>query len=429
MNTADAEEMARALTDRGFSSARDMAEADWVLVNTCTVRQHAEDKACSYLGRLKPWKAAQAGRRIVVTGCAAERLQTEIRHRFPQVDLVVGAKSIAAFQEKVGDLLGFDAQRDYADPWAESNDFTSFQLDPAVANVTIMRGCNYGCAYCIVPQVRGREVYRPLESVLAEVRQKTEAGYREILLLGQTVNSYRPSGQQTDFADLLRAVNAVPGARRVRFMSPHPFYLNERMIAAVAEGENICPHVHMPVQSGSDAVLRRMRRNYTRAEFLKRTANLRAARRVALTTDFIVGFPGETEEDFQATLSLLEEADFDSAYCFKYSPRPGTPAALGPDDVPLGVKEERLARLLELTRKQSEIKAQGQGNARHEVLVERVFGGDHEKGARVYEGRDQSFWKIQFTSDASHRPGEIVPVWVGEPRGRTLTGRAMAPVP
>ncbi len=430
MNLADSEEMGRALRARGLTPAARQEEADWILVNTCTVRQHAEDRALSRLGRLRPWKAGDPRRRLVVVGCAAERIGESLRSRFPHVDLVVGAKSLAQFDRLLAPHLDqgekpFDGLAEGRDAWSVQNDYGSFLgPSPVTAYVTIMRGCNYSCAYCVVPAVRGREVYRPAASVLEEVRQKAASGLPEVMLLGQTVNSYRPSpaaGGVADFSDLLRAVNAVPGVRRIRFMSPHPHYVDDRFARAMAECENVCPHIHLPVQSGADAVLKRMRRNYTRGDFLRRLDTLRrAVPGLAVTTDLIAGFPGETEADFADTLSLIAEADFDGAFCFKYSPRPGTEAAGLKDDVPEAAKEERHARLLKLTESLARRKARGLRGRRRDILVENAL--PRENGAFQYEGRDAALRKIIFLSGREFRPGDFVEVRITGASGRTLRG-------
>ncbi|MGQ0643989.1 MAG: tRNA (N6-isopentenyl adenosine(37)-C2)-methylthiotransferase MiaB [Elusimicrobiota bacterium] len=425
MNTADSEEMGRHLAGRGLSPAASAEEADWILVNTCTVRDHAEHKALSYLGRLKEWKAGRPGRRLVVAGCAAERLKATLRSRFPHVDLVVGAVSIAEFPKLISENFpeAPAALAEYRDAWSSEHDYALWPAAGPTAYVTIMRGCNYSCSYCVVPQVRGREIYRPVESVLAEVRSKAETGRSEVMLLGQTVNSYRPAGA-ADFADLLRAVDQVPGVRRQRFMGPHPIYMTDRVVRAMAECPSVCPHLHLPVQSGSSEILKRMRRNYTRGGYLDRVAALRAAvPGIAVTTDIIVGFPGETEADFQETLSLIGEADFEGAYGFKYSPRPGTEAAGLPDDVPREVKEERLARVLEATHRLAEKKVAALAGTRQEVLVE---GSSEDDGVRLYEGKTRSLWVVKFTSAAPLRVGDTAAVEITEASGRSLRGHALS---
>ncbi|MBI3550430.1 MAG: tRNA (N6-isopentenyl adenosine(37)-C2)-methylthiotransferase MiaB [Elusimicrobia bacterium] len=346
MSVADGEEMSRPLLAKGFSATASLDDADAALINTCTVRQHAEDKAVSLLGRLREWKEARPERVLIVAGCAAERLGEKIQERFPFVDLVVGAKSIEEYPRLVEQALGerFDGLRENRAAWGEEP-ATSGSVS---AYVTIMRGCNYSCSYCIVPAVRGRELYRPMDAVVAEARRRVSEGAREIMLLGQTVNSYRPS-PGVDFADLLRALDALDGLERVRFMSPHPYYLTDRMIDAMAASRKVCRHMHLPLQSGSNPVLQRMRRNYTIEDFERRVDRLRGAMPdVAVTTDVIVGFPGESEGDFARTLDAVRRLDPVSAYCFKFSPRPGTEAAHAEDDVTLDEKECRLRRLLEI---------------------------------------------------------------------------------
>src|SRR5687767_13894240 len=273
MNVADSNEMGRHLKARGIAPTDDPDEASVMLVNTCTVRQHAEDRAFSEVGRLKRWKALKPGRKIVITGCAAERTKEHLEDRFPYVDLVVGAKSIENFPQLIESLLERrpEDDLDYAVPDS---------ADKVSAFVTIMRGCNYSCSYCIVPYVRGRESYHSMEQVLSEVQDRVREGAREITLLGQTVNSYHRDGERgpgTDFADLLDAVGAVKGVERVRFMSPHPYYMTDRVIQAMAEVPQVCEALHLPVQSGSTAMLKRMQRNYTRESYLELTQRLRRA--------------------------------------------------------------------------------------------------------------------------------------------------------
>jgi len=332
MNVADSNEMGRHLKDRGLALTENPDEASIMLVNTCTVRHHAEERAFSEIGRLRKWKSLKADRKIVLTGCAAERTKEHIEDRFPYIDLVVGAKSIAEFPsivEKLLDRRSTDDALDYAIP-ATGDAVSSF--------VTIMRGCNYSCTYCIVPSVRGREIYHPVETILGEVRDRVREGVREITLLGQTVNSYHDvsrgggsRGRDTDFADLLEAVAGVDGVERIRFMSPHPYYMTDRVIESMAKVPQVCEALHMPVQSGSTAMLKKMARNYTRDEYLRLVEKLRIAMPgMTISTDIIVGFPGETDEDFGETLSLIEEAQLDWGFIFKYSQRDGTPAAALP---------------------------------------------------------------------------------------------------
>jgi tRNA-2-methylthio-N6-dimethylallyladenosine synthase len=380
MNVADSNEMGRHLQARGIARTEDQEEASVLIVNTCTVRQHAEDRAFSEVGRLKKWKAARPDRKIVVTGCAAERTKEYLEGRFPYIDLVVGAKSIEDFGGVVDGLL---ERR----PHEDDLDFAMPPLDgPVSSYVTIMRGCNYSCSYCIVPYVRGRESYHPLEQVVAEVRDRVTEGAREIMLLGQTVNSYHRDGQRsrgTDFADLLEAVGAVDGVDRIRFMSPHPYYMTDRVIEAMANVPEVCEGLHLPVQSGSTAMLRKMQRNYTRESYLELVGRLRRAMPgITISTDLIVGFPGESEEDFRETLSLIQEAGFDFGFVFKYSARAGTPAA-ALEGFPEELIEERHRECLEVVERLAvENRGRWLGTTQ-QVLVEEAGFGRTRGNARV----------------------------------------------
>ncbi|MBI4422814.1 MAG: tRNA (N6-isopentenyl adenosine(37)-C2)-methylthiotransferase MiaB [Elusimicrobia bacterium] len=413
MSAADGEELARPLLERGLVQVADLEDADAVILNTCTVRQHAEDRALSYLGRLEDWKRRRPDAFLIVAGCAAERLGDRLRRRFPHVDLVVGAKSIEAYPELLEAALRrrFDWKDDDAPAWpAGGAPPGSSPGSPASSFVTVMRGCNYSCTYCIVPAVRGRELYRPLATILEETRRRVAGGAKEIFLLGQTVNSYRaPEGG--DFADLLRAVGEVPGVERLRFMSPHPRFATPRMLQALAQVRQVCPHLHLPAQSGSDRVLARMRRNYTAASFL---AVVDAARRavpgLAVTTDVIVGFPGETEDDFQASLRLVERLDPASAYCFMFSPREGTEAASCEGAVPEPVKQERLQRLLALVEERQKRHLRAQLGREVTVLLE-----DERRG------RTGHFFNARL--DVPGAPGELVRATV---TGCVATGLAVS---
>ena len=401
MNVADSNEMGRHLMAKGLIQTQDADEATILLVNTCTVRQHAEDRAFSEIGRLKRWKTKQSGRKVVVTGCAAERTKEYLEDRFPFIDLVVGAKSIEDFGEMAHRLLdkrSTDEDFDYAVP----------STDEKIASfVTVMRGCNYSCTYCIVPYVRGREIYHSMEQVLGEVRDRVEEGAREITLLGQTVNSYRYSEHR--FADLLEAVAAVDGVERVRFISPHPYYMTARVIETMAVVPQVCDSLHLPVQSGSNAMLKAMMRNYTREQYVSLAEKLRRAMPgMTLSTDIIVGFPGETEDDFRETLSMVDELQFDWGFIFKYSPRQGTPAANLPC-LPHELIEERHQQCLELMDRIALEKRSTLMGTYQNVLVE-------EENV----GRTPTNYKVHFGGDAA--PGEKVRVRITNAQRATLEG-------
>ena len=409
MNVADSDEMGRQLQARGLVQTEDMDEASVLLVNTCTVRQHAEDRAFSEIGRLKKWKSGQAGRKVVITGCAAERTKEYLENRFPHIDLVVGAKSIEDFGRIVDGLLerrDTDEDLEYAIP--ATNDKVS-------AFVTIMRGCNYSCTYCIVPYVRGREIYHPMEQILSEVRDRVAEGAREITLLGQTVNSYHrdgSKGRDTDFADLLENVAAVDGVERIRFISPHPYYMTDRVIDTMANVPQVCESLHLPVQSGSTPILRKMLRNYTREQYLKLIEKLRTAMPgMTISTDIIVGFPGETDEDFRQTLSLIEEAQFDWGFIFKYSTREGTPAA-ALESFSQELIEERHKECLALVDRIALEKRQKLLGSQQEVLIEEnTF------------GRTRTNYKTQVTGNVL--PGETVRVEVTNAQRTTIEGKVV----
>ena len=401
MNVADSNEMGRHLKASGLVETQDPDDASVMLVNTCTVRHHAENRAFSEIGRLKKWKVQQPGRKIVVTGCAAERTKEYIEGRFPFVDLVVGAKSIEDFKQMAQGLLDrreTDEELDYAVPSID---------DRVSAFVTIMRGCNYSCTYCIVPYVRGREIYHPLEQILGEARDRVLEGAREIMLLGQTVNSYRHG--QYRFADLLQAVAGVEGVDRVRFISPHPYYMSDRVIETMATVPQVCEYLHLPVQSGSNTMLKAMARNYTREEYMGLVERLRRAMPgMGLSTDIIVGFPGETEDDFQQTLSMIEELQFDWGFIFKYSARGGT-AAANLECYPTELIEERHQRCLELVDRIAEQKRWKLLGTSQDVLAE-----------ENNFGRTRTNYKVHINSIVA--PGEKVRVRITSAQRTTLDG-------
>lgn len=356
MNIADSEEMFSHLAARGMTYTDDFEDADVVLINTCTVRDHAEHRAVSFLGRLGAWKKERPGRRVIFAGCAAQRLGEKLKKHYPFLDILSGAKNI----ENFGDTLDNSGLFPTVGPQGET-------LKPGLTGyVTIMRGCNFACTYCIVPTVRGPIKCLPQDEILENVRKKVAQGAKEIMLLGQTVNAYTDG--ETTFADLLNRVSEIPGVARVRFTSPHPIYFTPAFLASVKDNPKIARHVHLPAQSGSSKVLAEMKRGYTRETLLNKIRALKDTG-INISTDLIVGFPTETEDDFKETLSLVEEAGFSAAFCYKYSPRQGTPAAqmkLHSDKV----LEERLDILLNRVRGLAELAYKGQVGTEQEVLME-----------------------------------------------------------
>jgi len=368
MNVSDSELMFGVLARDGYVRTDDPADADVLLVNTCAVRDHAEQRVLGRMGELKRYK--RPGDVLGVVGCMAQRLGPRLLERVPQVDLVIGPDGYRALPELIARARdGERAAEVTFKAWEHYEDVPAVRDNPTSAFVTVQRGCDYRCTFCIVPMTRGPERSRKLVDVVGEVARLVDGGTSEVTLLGQTVNSYNDGAH--DFGDLLRAVGAVAGIRRVRFTSPYPTDFTPRVLAAMADTTAVCEHVHLPVQSGSSRTLKRMLRRYDRHGYLDVVAALRAAvPGIALSTDIIVGFPGESEEDFQETLSLVEQVEFDDAYTFKYSVREGTPAVKIKDHVAEELKTERIGRLIVVVRRVAKRKNMALVGTTHEVLVE-----------------------------------------------------------
>ncbi|HUC40936.1 MAG TPA: tRNA (N6-isopentenyl adenosine(37)-C2)-methylthiotransferase MiaB [Gemmatimonadales bacterium] len=370
MNVSDSELMLGVLGREGYVRTDDPAEADVLLVNTCAVRDHAEQRVLGRMGELKRYK--RPGNVLGVVGCMAQRLGPKLLESVPQVDLVIGPDGYRGLPELIARARdGQRAAEVTFKAWEHYEDVPPERDNAVSAFVTVQRGCDYRCTFCIVPMTRGPERSRKLADVVGEIGRLAASGTSEVTLLGQTVNSYHDG--EHDFADLLRAVGAVEGIRRLRFTSPYPTDFTDGVLRAMAETAAVCEYVHLPVQSGSSRTLKRMLRRYDREGYLDVVAALRAAiPGIALSTDIIVGFPGETEEDFQETLSLVAQVEFDDAYTFKYSVREGTPAVRIKDHVPEEVKTERIGRLIASVRRIAKRKNMGLvgGGSTHEVLVE-----------------------------------------------------------
>jgi tRNA-2-methylthio-N6-dimethylallyladenosine synthase len=425
MNESDSDRMLELLARHAFSRAASPEEADLILLNTCAVREKAEQKLLSALGRYREVKARR-GALIAVSGCVAQQEKERLLRRVPYVDFVFGPDNIARLPEMLG--RAWARERFAETGWMASEEYVFPRADPgaargrATAFVTAMKGCDNVCAFCVVPHTRGREVSRPAADVLAECVALAAVGVREVTLIGQNVNSYAGG---CSFAELLRRAASVPGIARVRFTTSHPHDLSPALVETFRDEPRVMPHFHLPVQSGSDAVLARMRRDYGVEEYLARFEALRAARPgVAITTDFIVGFPGETDADFEASLALLERARFEQSFSFLFSPRPHTVAALrtgsGPDweEVPRDLAVARLERLQGVQRRiAAEILAAELGNT-VEVLVE---GESDEPGAR--RGRTPENRLVHFTGSEADAPaGALVRVRVTRAGGSSLGG-------
>lgn len=419
MNVADSELMLGVLGRAGYQPTDRPEAADVMLVNTCAVRDNAEQRVIGRMGELQRHK--RPGTVLGVVGCMAQRLGPVLLERVPKVDLVVGPDAYRNLPELIGHALGGDRVSDTQfRGWEHYEDVPAVRVPGPTQFVTVQRGCDYRCTFCVVPYTRGSERSRNLTAVVGEVRELAEAGTGEVTLLGQTVNSWNDGSH--DFADLLRAVGAVDGIRRVRFTSPYPTDFTDSVIAAMAETDAVCEHVHLPVQSGSNAVLRRMLRRYTREKYLDVVARLRAAMPdITFSTDIIVGFPGETEGQFEETLAMVADAGFDDAYTFKYSVREGTPAVKLPAHVTDEVASERLARLIEVVRTQTRARNSTRVGTVHEVLVERPA----RRGSLML-GRTRGNHLVLLDLDAS-AIGEYHAVRLNGTTGSTFTGAVVAP--
>ena len=426
MNVSDSELMLGKLIESGYESVAEPDSADVILINTCAIREHAEQRVIGRIGEMK--SRMKQGAVVGVTGCMAQRLGAQLLDRAKHVSLVIGPdgyRDLPSLIESArkgvrATATDFDLEEHY-------EDFTPRRFEGVKAWIPVQRGCDYRCTYCIVPTTRGPERSRRLAEVVRETEAVVASGISEIVLLGQTVNSYFDG--EHDFADLVRAVGSVPGVKRLRFTSPHPNDFSERVVRALAETESVCEHVHLPMQSGSSRTLKRMLRRYSREEYMECVEELRAAiPDLSLTTDIIVGFPGETEEDFAETLSAVEAVGFDDAYTFKFSPRDGTPATRFPasEAVPDEIASDRLARLIATVRggtRERNIKLLGE---RREVLVEKAA-----RRGGLLQARTRDFKVVMIPGDAS-LIGRYLNVELTGTTGSTFLGQVVgqrAPLP
>ena len=418
MNEHDSERMKGMLESLGYTEAPERDQADLILFNTCSIREKADNRLTGHLGEAKRLKSEDPERIVGIGGCWAQSLKDEVFDRFPFVDVAFGPGQVP----KLAEFLTSDSIT--AQGFFEFEGFTGrlparrereFQ-----AWVQISVGCNCRCAYCIVPSTRGREVSRPAHELVAEAERLAADGVREVTLLGQNVNSYGrdlPVGEKVTFAELLAMIDAVDGIERIRYTSPHPKDMREDVIRAHAELRSVCEHIHLPLQSGSSRVLKRMRRTYNRERYLDRAALIREhVPDAAITTDIIVGFPGETKADFEETLEVVDEVGYDSAFTFIFSPRRGTEAAELEDQVPHGVKHERMERLVELVQRRATERAERFVGREMEVLVE----GPSRTDPSRLRGRIRHNKTVNFDGAAS--PGELVQVRIDSATSTTLAG-------
>jgi tRNA-2-methylthio-N6-dimethylallyladenosine synthase len=421
MNAHDSERIKGMLEELGLGEAVSPDDADVVVFNTCTIREKPDTKLAAYLGEAAARKREHPDRVIAVGGCYAEAQRERIFELYPAVDVAFGPGSIAHLGEWLGaggegvarGRFGLD-DREFAAELPMHNE-RSFQ-----AWVQVSMGCNSKCSYCIVPSVRGREQSRRPGEILAEVQRLADQGVKELTLLGQNVNSWGRDllpDIDTEFGELLRACDGVDGIERIRFTSPHPKDFRDPVIAAMAECAAVCEHVHLPLQSGSSRLLKAMRRTYTRERYLALAEKMRAAiPDLAFGTDIIVGFPGETEDDFRETLEVVEEVGYDSAFTFVYSPRAGTEAASMPDQVPHEVKIERMERLVEVVQRGARARNAERIGRVEEVLVE----GTSRTDESLLRGRTRRNTMVNFTGEA--QAGELVDVLIESATSTTLRG-------
>lgn len=423
MNEEDSEKLSGGLKPLGHVRTESKEEADIIVYNTCCVRENAEQKVDGNLGALKKLKKAHPEKIIAVTGCMMQQegMAQKIISKFPYVDIIIGTHNAYKFTEYLGRALG--GERPIVEVWDKEADIIEgAPIDRANSMkgfVTIMYGCNNFCTYCIVPHVRGRERSRASAEIIKEIEGMVAEGYKEVTLLGQNVNSYGKGLEENiNFAELLRRINKIEGLERVRFMTSHPKDLSEEVVDVIAEGEKLCESIHLPVQSGSSRILKKMNRHYTREQYLETIKKIKEKiPGVALTTDIIIGFPGETEEDFLDTLSLVKEVEYDSAFTFLYSKRSGTPADMMFDQVDENVKKDRFNRLVAAVNEICAKKNKEYDGRTVEVLVE----GESKNDETKLTGRTRTGKLVNFTGNKENI-GKLVNVKITKANSFSLIG-------
>ncbi|SCK00828.1 (Dimethylallyl)adenosine tRNA methylthiotransferase MiaB [uncultured Eubacterium sp.] len=422
MNEHDSEVMAGMLLEKGFEPVKERRDADVAIINTCSVRENADKRFFGTLGQLKRRKKENPDFIVCVCGCMMQQQHVidTIKAKYPWVDIIFGTHNIHQFPELVDNAL--NEKKKQVEIWPDGGEIVeglpAKRLFDCKALVNIMFGCNNFCTYCIVPYTRGRERSRRPEEIIKEVRNLVSDGVKEIMLLGQNVNSYR-GDEKTDFADLLYRLNEIDGLERIRFMTSHPKDLSDKLIQAFVDCDKLCKNIHLPVQSGSSRILKRMNRKYTKDAYLELVAKLKAAvPGITMSTDIIVGFPGETEEDFEETLDLVRKVRYDSAFTFLYSIRKGTPAEKYEEQVAEDVKHERFNRLVDLINSISAEK-----NAQYTGRIERVLvEGASKTNSKTLSGRTDGFKLVNFEG-TKDMIGNLIDVEITEGKTFSLEGR------
>jgi tRNA-2-methylthio-N6-dimethylallyladenosine synthase len=427
MNAHDSERIKGMLEELGLGETHDQREADVLVFNTCTIREKPDQRFAAHLAQARALKEAAPGKVIAVGGCYAEAQREQLFSLYPYVDVAFGPGSIPHLGSWLAaGGVGVPRGSFGLEQRAFAGNLPMHRERRFQAWVQVSMGCNSKCAYCIVPSVRGREQSRRPGEIVAEITRLAEEGVREVTLLGQNVNSYGRDllpDVRTDFGELLRAVDAVDGIERIRFTSPHPKDFRAPVIAAMAECAAVCEHTHLPLQSGSSRILKAMRRTYSRERFVRLAGELRGAiPGLALSTDLIVGFPGETEEDFQETIDAVEEVGFDSAFTFVFSPRAGTEAATMPEQVPEEVKRDRIERLIDVVQRVAEERNARRVGGVEEVLVE----GTSRTDESLLRGRTRRNTTVNFAGSAA--PGDLVQVTIEGATSTTLRGTELTAV-
>lgn len=424
MNEHDSEIMAGMLLEKGFTPVKERKDADVAIINTCSVRENADKRFFGTLGQLKRRKKENPDFLVCVCGCMMQQQHVidTIKAKYPWVDIIFGTHNIHRFPELVENAL--QEKKKQVEIWSDGGEVVENlpckRLHKSKALVNIMFGCNNFCTYCIVPYTRGRERSRKPSEILREVRELVSDGVKEIMLLGQNVNSYKGE-ENTDFAELIYMLNDVEGLERIRFMTSHPKDLSDRLIRAFVDCDKLCKNIHLPVQSGSSRILKEMNRRYDKEKYLRLIEKLReTVPGITISTDIIVGFPGETEEDFEETLDLVRKVRYDSAFTFLYSVRKGTPAEKYENQIPEDVKHQRFNRLVDLVNQISAEKNAAYVGTMQKVLVE----GPSKTNSRTFTGRTDGFKLVNFRGDPSMN-GKIIDVKITKSSTFSLEGEAI----